>query len=71
LIADGAYGGTENHKIAASKNVHLVTTKFQGRKPDEILGKSEFNEDVKKVLKCTNGQVPITNKYNESNVVMS
>lgn len=64
LIADGAYGGTENHEMAANKNVHLVTTNMQGRKPDAILADFEFSEDGKEVIKCANGQVPVTNKYN-------
>lgn len=66
ILADGAYGGTENHKLAVENNVKLVTTNFQGRKPDEILADFEFSDDGKNVLKCPNGQVPKTNKYNPS-----
>jgi len=44
----------------------LVTTNFLGRKPDKILAEFEFTEDGKEVLKCINGQVPKTNKYNPS-----
>jgi len=66
IIADGAYGGTENYEMASNRNVNLVTTNFQGRKPDEILADFVFSENGKEVLKCANGQVPITNKYNSS-----
>lgn len=66
LIADGAYGGAENHEMATHKNVNLITTHFLGRKPDKILTDFEFSEDGKKVLKCANGQVPLSNKYNSS-----
>ena len=66
LLADGAYGGTENHTLAVAHNVELVTTNFQGRKPSKILADFEFSKDGKQVLKCPNGQIPITNKYNSS-----
>ena len=64
LVADGAYGGEENIAKAKEKNINLVTTNFQGTKPDTILANFEFNSDGTKVLKCAGGQVPITNAYN-------
>jgi len=66
MIADGAYGGTNNHKLAAEHNVNLVTTNFQGKKPKAILADFQFSEDGKEVLKCPGGQIPKTNKYYES-----
>ena len=38
---------------------------FQGRKPNEIFAEFVFSEDGKELLKCANGQEPISNKYNE------
>ncbi len=64
LIADGAYGGIQNQEMAVERNVNLVTTNLQGRKPDVLLADFEFSEDGKEVLRCAHGQVPITNKYN-------
>lgn len=66
VIADGAYGGTDNHKLAAEHNVDLVTTNFQGKKPKAILADFQFSKDGKEVLKCPGGQIPKTSKYYES-----
>ena len=43
---------------------NLVTTNFQGKKPEDIFADFEFSPDGKKVLKCAGGQVPATNSYN-------
>lgn len=64
LVADGAYGGEDNIAMAKDKNINLVTTNFQGKKPEDILADFEFSPDGKKVLKCAGGQVPATNSYN-------
>ena len=36
IVADGAYSGEENSRLASEHNLKLVTTNFTGRKPDEI-----------------------------------
>lgn len=64
LVADGAYGGEDNLAKAKDKNINLVTTNFQGKNPEDIFADFEFNSDGTKILKCANGQVPISNKYN-------
>lgn len=64
LVADGAYGGEENISTAKEKNINLITTNFQGKKPADIFANFEFSPDGKKVLKCAGGQVPSTNSYN-------
>jgi hypothetical protein len=64
LVADGAYGGEDNVAMAKDKNINLVTTNFQGRKPEDIFADFEFSPDGKKVVKCAGGQVPATNSYN-------
>lgn len=65
ILADGAYGGENNRNLAADNNINLITTDFQGRKPNEIFAEFVFSEDGKELLKCANGQEPISNKYNE------
>ena len=55
LVADGAYSGETNSRIAASHNLKLVTTNFTGRKPDEIYADFKFSEDRKILLECKNG----------------
>lgn len=64
LLADGAYGGEENKAKAKEKNINLVTTNFQATKPASILAEFKFSSDGTKVLKCAEGQVPITSTYN-------
>ncbi len=64
LVADGAYGGEENIALAKDKNIDLVTTNFQGRKPEDIFADFEFSSDGKEILKCAGGQIPATNSYN-------
>lgn len=64
LVADGAYGGEDNIALAKDKNINLVTTNFQGIKPEDVFADFEFSIDGKKVLKCANGYEPETNRYN-------
>jgi hypothetical protein len=64
LVADGAYGGEENTALAKEKNINLVTTSLQGKKPDDIFADFEFSPDGRKVLKCPGGQTPATNSNN-------
>lgn len=66
IIADGAYGGEGNRNLAVENNINLVTTDFQGKKPNEIFADFVFSEDGRNLLKCANGQEPISNKYIES-----
>ena len=42
LISDGSYSGTENHELAASKNIELVSTDLTGREVDPVWGGSPF-----------------------------
>lgn len=37
MIADGAYSGTENQELAASKNTELITTALSGKETNNIL----------------------------------
>jgi hypothetical protein len=64
IVADGAYGGEENITMAKDNNINLVTTNFQGKKPEDIFAEFDFSPDGKKVLKCAGGQIPATNSYN-------
>ncbi|HHX59693.1 MAG TPA: transposase [Epulopiscium sp.] len=66
LIADGAYGGEDNLAQSREKNINLVTTNFQGKKPADVFADFEISSDGTRVLKCAGGQVPITNKYNST-----
>lgn len=44
LITDGAYASEETSRLAADKNMDLLTTGLLGRKPKEILGQFELDE---------------------------
>lgn len=63
LIADGAYSGTGNIELAASKNVTLVTTDLSGKDVDVVMGAFEFNEDGTEVIKCPAGNAPKSCTY--------
>ena len=64
IVTDGAYGGEDNTTLAKENNINLVTTNFQGKKPEDIFAEFEFSPDGRKVLKCAGGHKPLTNSYN-------
>lgn len=47
IIADGAYGGEDNQNLATENNINLITTDFQGSKPNEVFAEFVFSEDGK------------------------
>ena len=63
MVADGAYAGEENTKLAAEKNVKLVTTDLPGSDVPEIIGGFELNEEETRVVKCPMGHVPKSSSY--------
>lgn len=67
LVADGAYSGEANSRIAASHNLKLVTTNFTGRKPDEIYADFKFSDDGHFLLECINGCTPSECTYDSRN----
>lgn len=67
IVADGAYSGEKNSHLAADHNLKLVTTNFNGRKPDEIYIDFVFTDDGHYLLKCKNGYTPEECIYDPSN----
>jgi len=63
LITDGAYASEENALLASQKNIGLLTTGLLGRKPREILGRFEVDEDAKMITSCPNGYTPKSSSY--------
>ena len=63
LITDGAYAGEENTRLAAGKNMTLVTTDLPGRDVQEIFSEFELNKDQTRVLKCPAGNIPRSASY--------
>ena len=63
IIADGAYNGTDNEKLAASKNVDLITTDLTGRDVDVVMGAFSFSDDGTKVPSCPAGNAPKSCTY--------
>lgn len=63
LIADGAYSGEEVKKLAAEKNIGVLTTGLLGRKPNPVLSRFELSDDGKKVTSCPSDQKPKANFY--------
>ena len=66
LITDGAYSGTENQGLAASKNIELATTDLTGRDVDSVWGGFSFKEDGTAVTGCPAGHTPKSCSYNPS-----
>lgn len=67
MVADGAYSGEENSKLANDHNLKLITTNFTGRKPDEIYAEFKFTEDGHYLIQCINGCSPEECIYDPSN----
>lgn len=67
IVADGAYSGAENSRLANEHNLKLVTTNFTGHKPDEIYAEFKFTEDGQYLLKCINGCSPEECTYDPRN----
>lgn len=63
LITDGAYASEETSRLAADKNIRLLTTGLLGRKPREILGKFELDESGYAIKKCPAGNSPKSGSY--------
>ena len=67
LVADGAYSGEKNSRLASEHNLKLVTTNFTGRKPDEIYADFVFIDAGKYLIKCKNNRVPEDCIYDPGN----
>lgn len=67
IVADGAYSGEENSRLASEHNLKLVTTNFTGRKPNEIYADFVFTNDGKYLIKCKNNCMPEDCIYDPSN----
>ena len=63
IVADGAYGGECNVRLADENNIILVATDMQGKKPDEVYAGFVFDESNEKLERCAGGQKPATNRY--------
>lgn len=63
IVTDGAYSGTENTRLAAEKNVELITTNLTGKAAPDILADFEFNGEGTKVLRCPAGHAPKSCSY--------
>ena len=64
LVADGAYSGQENEKLAKDNNINLETTNLTGKETPDINADFQFNEDGTRVTACPNGQEPKSCSYN-------
>lgn len=63
LVADGAYSGTDNEELAASKNVSLTTTDLVGKDVDTVMGAFAFSDEGTKVMRCPAGNEPRSCTY--------
>lgn len=67
IVADGAYSGEDNSKLANEHNIKLITTNFSGRKPDDIYAEFRFTEDGHYLIECINGCTPEECIYDSGN----
>ena len=58
VVADGAFGGEENVRLAQESGVELVVTALTGKEPEEIMGEFHLSEDGTQVLTCPMGHTP-------------
>lgn len=65
VIADGAYGGTENTKLASEKNTELVVTALTGKDPDKFLAGFQFSDNGRNIISCPKGHKPVSCSYYE------
>lgn len=66
LVTDGAYSGEDNRKLAAEKNIELVTTDLLGKEAPDIYADFEYDEEGKKVTRCPAGYEPKNSSYSPS-----
>ena len=59
LVADGAYGGSKNIRLAAEHGVNLIPTNFTSEKPADMFADFIFTDDGKELLRCAAGKHPI------------
>lgn len=67
LVTDGAYCGAENEALAASKNIHLVTTDLTGKDVPAIYADFKLNEEGNRILQCPAGNSPVSCCCSSSN----
>lgn len=63
MVTDGAFAGEENAKLAAEKNITLVTTDLPGKDVPEIKGQFVLNEKENRVINCPAGNAPKSSGY--------
>ena len=67
LVADGAYSGEANVKIAATHQIKFIATNFTSKKPADIFAEFTFSEDGKELLECIHHKHPYYTRYDQSN----
>ncbi|MFV0341945.1 MAG: transposase [Anaerocolumna sp.] len=63
LTTDGGYCGNENAKLAASKNIKLVTTDLKGANVRYLWAEFQFNKEGTELIRCAGGFTPKSNVY--------
>lgn len=66
LVADGGYYGNENTRLAAGKNITLVTTNLKGTDVKDLYAEFEFSEDGTELIKCAGGYQPKSSVYDKN-----
>ena len=65
LTADGAYFSESMVRLAARKNIRLITTDITGTPTQDIRGDFEFNSEGTEVTSCPGGHKPLSCSFSE------
>lgn len=63
MITDGAYGSTDNRKLAEKNKIELVATSLSGKETDTVFAGFQFNEAGTEVTQCPQGHAPKKTTY--------
>ena len=65
MSADGAYFSESMVRLAAGKNIRLITTDITGNPTQDICGDFEFNSEGTEVISCPGGHKPLSCSFSE------
>lgn len=71
LVGDGLFASQEAKKLAASKNLVIITTDLAGKKPNMLLIQFEYSEDRTQIIKCPAGFPMESSSWNMKSAQMT
>jgi hypothetical protein len=65
MLADGAYVGEENERLAEENGYVLAATDLAGKKPDPDFAEFSIDSQSRAVVSCPSGHSPAKTSYSE------